>query len=378
MQVKTEEDEENEAPYLYRCPICLSSGETGLVYDEGVDAEGEPESILRGLVPAVELQGGIVEWGLPCNHRTCLPCATRWMRERNQTTLPCPVCRAANSMPLDPANFLSRALMIPVAPQEEIVEVQVEIPVQPQRRGIEVLPSAFRWNRENFPQINPERFNILMNISSNLLVFGEERFQIRAQGITRQTDLMSKQAGLGKTVILESIGRFFSDNEMQLLETTVRFTKIDGMLTWLIQNWQYQPILKEIIECEIANMIVFSLESEERTVVEMQFRINQIFSLIRYSFKFWVWPKAMSRGHQWTETIPTSELRFLRQLYAFTHDIPSGFELLDAMGRDGFDKYVCTIFSDRLFAMGHRFASRPDIVDPVWPIRMDWFRLVRL
>ena len=80
--------------------------------------------------------------------------------------------------------------MIPVAPQEEIVEVQVEIPVQPQRRGIEVLPSAFRWNRENFPQINPERFNILMNISSNLLVFGEERFQIRAQGITRQTDLM--------------------------------------------------------------------------------------------------------------------------------------------------------------------------------------------
>ena len=82
MQVKTEEDEENEAPYLYRCPICLSSGETGLVYDEGVDAEGEPESILRGLVPAVELQGGIVEWGLPCNHRTCLPCATRWMREK--------------------------------------------------------------------------------------------------------------------------------------------------------------------------------------------------------------------------------------------------------------------------------------------------------
>lgn len=372
MQVKTEEDEENEAPYLYRCPICLSSGQTGLVYDEGVNAEDEPESILRALVPAVELQGGIVEGGFPCHHRTCLQCATRWMRNRNQTTLPCPVCSTANSMPVDPENFLSRALMMPVPPEQEAAADagEQEGHVQ-EEQAVLVVPSEFQW-RDGDIMLT---FNLMKNIIQNLIIFSEdelgEDFGLEE---TRHALQMATQPLIGETVILESIRSISTFTPWRRI-AILKMNSIHGILCWMQQNWPatYTGLLREQLECIMAAIIIKAINHIEFRLVGIKRHfVREVLNIVLYSIKYWIWPYIQIDGEE-IATYPRNMENALPEEISNNEEtqiLPAGNALrMNNMLR----KNVTTIYDDDLFHDGFRFAAREEseIVGNVYEAILD-------
>ena len=74
-------------------------------------------------------------------------------------------------MPVDPENFLSRALMMPVPPEQEAAADagEQEGHVQ-EEQAVLVVPSEFQW-RDGDIMLT---FNLMKNIIQNLIIFSED------------------------------------------------------------------------------------------------------------------------------------------------------------------------------------------------------------